>query len=124
LEALTKRDAAANTLDVAINLPASQARLGDADAPIKLAGPAPDSAVTGAVSLLGMPAADDKAPLSSNQKTMAALALAIDLQITDPQHKAALVSNHQKLVEQGDAAKYIQQVENKVRTRRENPPPK
>jgi len=45
---------------------------------------------------------------------MAALALACELQITPPTYHAALISNHQKLVEQKDAADYIQKVEDKV----------
>ena len=45
---------------------------------------------------------------------MAALALACELQITPPTYNAALISNHQKLVEQKDAADYIQKVEDKV----------
>jgi hypothetical protein len=49
---------------------------------------------------------------------MAALALACDLKLNPPQTHAALVSNHQKLVEQQDAAKYIESVEQKVLARR------
>ena len=51
------------------------------------------------------------APLSSNQKTMAALALACDMAITDSKYHSALIGNHQKLVEQNDAATYIDTVE-------------
>jgi hypothetical protein len=53
---------------------------------------------------------------------MAALALAVEMEITKPEYHAALISNHQKLVEQGDTANYIQTVEEEVLTRRENPP--
>jgi hypothetical protein len=52
---------------------------------------------------------------------MAALALACELQITPPIYHAALISNHQKLVEQKDAADYIQKVEKKVASRRASP---
>jgi hypothetical protein len=67
-------------------------------------------------------AANAQAPLSTNQRTMAALALACDLQITPSNNHAALISNHQKLVEQKDAADYIQIVEDKVISRRKFPP--
>lgn len=77
--------------------------------------------MTGPISAIGLFSADAKAPLSSNQKTMSALALAVELEITHPEYHAALISNHQKLVEQGDAANYIQQVEGKILTRRDNP---
>jgi hypothetical protein len=51
-----------------------------------------------------------------------ALALACDLKMNPPNYHAALISNHQKLVEQKDAADYIQTVEEKVASRRGNPP--
>jgi hypothetical protein len=53
---------------------------------------------------------------------MAALALACELKITPPTYHAALISNHQKLVEQKDAADYIQKVEDKIVSRRKTPP--
>jgi hypothetical protein len=49
---------------------------------------------------------------------MAALALACDMELTPAATHAALVSNHQKLVEQQDAAKYIKTVEDKISARR------
>lgn len=54
-----------------------------------------------------------QAPLSVNQKTMAALALACDMK-SNPNYSAALNSNFQRLVEQKDAADYIQKVEQKI----------
>jgi hypothetical protein len=67
-------------------------------------------------------AASPQAPLSTNQKAMADLALAVDLGISDPSTHPALISNHQKLVEQADAANYIQQVAGKITAQRDNPP--
>ncbi|MCX6924190.1 MAG: hypothetical protein NT154_13410, partial [Verrucomicrobia bacterium] len=101
LEPLTKRDRAANTLEIAINLAAP--RLLPTEAPTQLPDPAADAAVAGAADPAGIFAADAKAPLSANQKTMAALALACELQIKD-------------------AADYIQKVEAKIGSRRESPP--
>jgi phospholipase C len=120
LEPLTKRDAAANTLEVAINLTAP--RLLPTEALTQLPEPAADAAVAGAADPAKIFAANDQAPLSANQKTMAALALACELQITPTDYHAALISNHQKIVEQKDAADYIQKVEGKIASRRESPP--
>jgi phospholipase C len=120
LKPLTKRDGAANTLDVAINLAAP--RLLPTEALTALPNPATDAGVAGAADPANIFAADPQAPLSANQKTMAALALACELQITPPDYHAALISNHQKLVEQKDAADYIQKVEDKVISLRKTPP--
>jgi hypothetical protein len=116
LEALTNRDRAANTLEIAINL--TNPRLSATDALTELPAPAADGEVAEAVNPNEIFAADAKAPLSANQKTMAALALACELRITPPNYHAALISNHQKIVEQKDAADYIQKVEKKVVSRR------
>jgi phospholipase C len=120
LQPLTKRDAAANTLEIAINLTAP--RLLPTEALTQLPDPAADAAVAGAADPAKIFAANDQAPLSANQKTMAALALACELQITPTDYHAALISNHQKIVEQKDASDYIQKVEGKIASRRESPP--
>jgi phospholipase C len=114
LSPLTKRDEGANTLDVALTSPSAR----DADAPTALPDPAPDSTVSGPADLSKIFAADPRAPLSTNQKAMAALALACDLATTSPSVHAAVISNHQKLVEQADAADYIKTVEEKIVSRR------
>jgi phospholipase C len=121
LAPLTNRDRAANTLEVVLNL--ATARSSPAEALTQLPNPAPDSSVDGPVNPSQIFAADAKAPLSANQRTMAALALACELKITPPDYHAALISNHQKIVEQKDASDYIQKVEDKVVSRREMPPP-
>jgi phospholipase C len=116
LKPLTQRDGAANTLEVALNT--ATARTSAADALTTLPDPAPDSAAAVAPDTSEIFAADPQAPLSVNQKTMAALALACDKAITPPNLHAALNSNYQKLVEQKDAADYIQSVDRKIRARR------
>jgi phospholipase C len=113
LQSLTNRDAAAQTLEVALNQPTPRT-----DAPTTIPGPAPDSATTGSATPGQIFAAGAKAALSTNQKTMADLALACDLQMSPPETRAALISNHQKLVEQQDAANYIQNVETKIKSLR------
>ena len=120
LAPLTKRDGAANTLEIAINL--ATPRLLPSEALTTLPNPAADAGVAEAANPANIFAADAQAPLSANQKTMAALALACELQITPPDYHAALISNHQKIVEQKDAADYIQKVEDKIVSRREAPP--
>jgi phospholipase C len=122
LKPLTKRDAAANTLDLALN--ATAPRLSPSDALIKLTDIAADNAVTKAVAPGDIFAADPLAPLSANQKTMTALALACEMKITDPAYQSALISNHQKIVEQKDAAAYVQNVEEKIKSRRKINPVK
>ena len=117
LEPLTNRDRAANTLEVAINL--ATPRLLPTEALTALPDPATDAGVAGAADPANIFAAAAQAPLSANQKTMAALALACELQITQPDYHAALISNHQKIVEQKDASDYIQSVEGSIISRRE-----
>ncbi len=119
LKPLTKRDAAANTLEVALNLTAP--RLLPTEAPTALPNPAADALVGSPADPANVFAANAQAPLSTNQETMAALALACELKMSPPDHHAALISNHQKLVEQKDAADYIQKVEDKVAARRQAP---
>jgi phospholipase C len=116
LKPLTQRDAAANSLEIALNT--AVPRLTDADVLPKLPNRAADAAATVAALPAGVFAAEAKAPLSVNQKTMAALALVCDKAITPPNLHAALNSNYQKLVEQKDAAEYIQNVDRKIRARR------
>ncbi|HZL41784.1 MAG TPA: alkaline phosphatase family protein [Verrucomicrobiae bacterium] len=115
MKPLTKRDAQANTLEVAMNQAAP--RLSPQEALTTLPAPAADAAAAPA-NPADIFAAAPQAPLSTNQSTMAALALACDLKMTRPEYHAALISNHQKLVEQKDAADYIQSVESKVAARR------
>jgi hypothetical protein len=57
-------------------------------------------------------------PLSENQRSMLALALACDLQISPPSDGPALRERHKKITHHLDAAAYIQEVENKIRARR------
>jgi len=120
LEPLTKRDGVANTLDVAINL--ATPRSSPEEALTTLPAPASNAFAAGAANSTGVFAASPRAPLSANQQTMAALALACELKITPPNYHAALISNHQKIVEQKDAADYIQKVEGKIKSLRNSIP--
>ena len=112
IKAPDKRDAGATTLEAAINL--SAPRLLPAEAPTQLPNPA-----SAAVNAADVVAAGAEAPLSANQTTMAALALACEMGITSPDYHAALASNHQKIVGQKDAADYIAKVEAEIEARRQ-----
>jgi phospholipase C len=120
LEPLTNRDRAATTLEVAINLAAP--RLSPTEAIAALPAPAADAAVAGTAGPAAIFAAEPTAPLSSNQTAMTALALACELKITPAGNHAALISNHQKIVEQKDAGDYIQKVDAKIVARRGGSP--
>ncbi len=118
LAPLTARDAAAKSLDVALNLAAP--RLSASDAPPTLPPPAPDSAVASppqAMTTLAS-AARDNAPLSDNQKSFLALALACDLKTTPSAGHDALHKNFAQIHTQKNAADYIKSVETKIHSRR------
>jgi phospholipase C len=115
---LTKRDAAARTLEMAINL--KDPRISSADAPITLPEPAKDTFLKNLKSLFAKapaPASDD-APLSTNQKSFLALALACDLQISDASKHEAMKKRHEAIGSQKEAARYMQEVDDKIHARR------
>jgi len=64
-----------------------------------------------------MPANAD-APLSDNQRCMLALALSCDMAVAKPSDRPALRERHRKIRTQSDAAAYIHEVENRIRSRR------
>ena len=110
LPSMTQRDANARTLDVAINT--AVPRVAPADAPMTLPDPAPDGAAAVPVSI-AQASARDHAPLSDNQKTFVALALACDLEVSDPSQQQALRERYNNITRQKDAADYINEVAQK-----------
>ena len=96
-------------------------RLSPDDAPTALPDPAPDSAVSRMVGLSqpGSTTGPASTGPSENQKAMSALALAVNLNITDPMYHPALINNFQKLQGSKDTADYIQKVEQKITARRQ-----
>lgn len=118
LEPLTARDRAANTLDIALNQ--ASPRLSPADAPTTLPDPVADTLTTRIATLFQrMPAAArDDAPLSRNQKSQLALALACDIALTDPAQHRALRARHDTIRRQEEAAEYMREVETKIHSRR------
>jgi phospholipase C len=111
LRSLTKRDENANTLDIALNL--VMPRLTPSEAVVTLRDPAPDSAV--ALPLT----APVELPLSGFQQNQLALAYACNLLISGPAHHPLLKARFKSIILQKDAAVYIQEVEDKIRLRRD-----
>lgn len=114
LQTLTARDAQASTLDAALNL--ADPRLGSGDAPVDLPDAAPAPAVTAA---LAPPppasAAGGSSPISDNQRTFLALALACDLEMTPVAAHPALRQRYGEIQGQAEAADYIKEVSSKIR---------
>jgi phospholipase C len=118
LKPLTKRDAAARTLELAVNL--KNPRTTPADAPTSLPSPAAESLLKSVRRFLAKPpaAAADEAPLSTNQKSFLALALACDLEMSDKSKHEEIKKRHDAIKGQKDAENYLQEVDTKVRARR------
>ena len=58
------------------------------------------------------------APLSGNQRSQLSLALACDLQVTDPALHPALHARHDQIATQAQADEYIKEVDNKISSKR------
>jgi len=115
LAPLTRRDAAAQTLEVGLGL-----QMPREDAPVSLPSPLTDSLLVRFARLFRKkpPAASAGAPLSENQKSLLGLALACDLKVSDASEHQAIRSRHAKIVRQKEAAGYIREVEAKIQSRR------
>jgi phospholipase C len=114
LPPLTARDAAANTLDVALNL--RSPRLNPAEAPLTLPASAPDMPV--ALRLAPSAAARPTAHLSDNQRSFLALAAACDLSMSAAPAHPKILTAHREIQTQQEAAPYVRAVEAKIRARR------
>ncbi len=115
---LTQRDAAAPTLEAALNL--ATPRLSAEDAPLTLPGPAKSPFLTRLRSLFRRGSADGCASLSPSQRVQLTLAHACDLQILEPASQPDSRRRYLSIRRQQDAADYIEEVEQRVRARREN----
>jgi len=120
LPALTKRDAAAPTLALALN--SDLPRLSAADAPMTLATSPTDSILTRVANLFRAAAVDAEGPLTTGQRVQLTLAHACDLQILDSGSKVAARQRYLSIRRKQDAADYIQDVEQRIRGRRKSPP--
>ena len=108
LAPLTKRDAAANTVAVALN--ADTPRLKESEAVMILPIPAPNPVPGKAMSFADV----KKTDLSKNQNTMLDLALSVDLKTSDPANHAAIRTRHDNISNENDANAYIKEIESKV----------
>lgn len=110
LSNLTNRDRQAPLLGVALNLPVIRD-----DAPMKL----PNRASDGAITAPGTPSLTtglrDYAPLSENQRSFLALALACDLEVTDNSGHQAIRANYETIQTQKQATEYINGVTAKIK---------
>ena len=112
--------AAAPTLASALNLVAP--RLSPEDAPLTLPAPITDGLITRALDLLRAPAVDAGAPLSISQRVQLTLAHACDSQILDPTSALDARRRYLGIRSKSDAADYIKEVEERIRTRRKPAP--
>ena len=97
-------------MDIALNLAAPRD-----DAPLDLPDPAFGPAGPSAVAQLALTtAAHDHGPLSDNQRTFLALALACDLEVTDPSKHQDVRDQYAQITTQKQAGDYIDQVVLKV----------
>jgi phospholipase C len=113
LPSLTERDAAANSLQVALNV--AQPRM---DAPTTLPSPLTDAEAQA----LGTPAVTHVVPpdarLSDNQQSLVDLALRCNLDMAHPNLHPELVAEHATVRTQADAADYLDRHEAVVETQR------
>jgi phospholipase C len=120
LAPLTLRDKAANTLESALNQ--SLPRLLPEDAPLTLPSPIADELLRKMLDVFAASPVDPAAPLTISQRVQLTLAHACDLQTLDPTLHAAARRRYLGVRAQQDAADYVQEVEDRIRDRREKKP--
>jgi phospholipase C len=114
LAPMTHRDAAASSLEEALNLDAART-----DAPVTLPAPVPETLLARVLApLTQIYNSKGHEPLSGNQRSQLSLALACDLQITDPALHPALHARHDLIATQDEADAYIKEVDDKIRSKR------
>ena len=102
LAPLTGRDAAANSLEAALNLDVPRT-----DAPARLPDPVSDIAALALRTPATPPKVPPRAPLSANQKSLIDLALKCSLDLTAPAFHEGLMKEHAAVRTQGQAARYL-----------------
>ena len=114
LAPMTHRDAAAKSLEDTLNLAVART-----DAPLTLPNPVPESLFTRMVEpLTKIYNSKGHEPLSGNQRSQLSLALACDLQVTDPALHPELHARHDLISTQGEADEYIKEVDAKISSKR------
>jgi phospholipase C len=117
LSPLTNRDKAVRTLENALNL--TSPRLSPKEAPVTLPAPVADSLVARFLGLFRRAPYDATAPLSVSQRVQLTLAHACNMAVLDPPAQLAAHQRYLAIRGQQEAADYIQEVENRIRTRRQ-----
>jgi hypothetical protein len=113
LAPLTRRDAAAGSLEVALDL--DQPRL---DAPSRLPDPLTDAGAFARLTPSAPPNIPPEAPLSANQKSLVDLALKCNLDMASPAFRDGLVREHAAVRTQGEAARFLAQHERVIAAHR------
>jgi phospholipase C len=116
LASLTQRDAAARTLDSALTL--SSPRLTADEAPLVLPETVADSLVARFIDLFRPSPSQPAAPLAPGQRVQLTLAHACNMQILDPASGLEAHRRYLSIRGQRDAADYVQEVEDRIRSRR------
>jgi phospholipase C len=114
LAPLTQRDAAARSLEVALNL--SIART---DAPTTLPSPLTDAQSTAVATPPLQPQVPADAALSGNQQSLVDLALKCNLEMAHPSLHDGLIADHAAVQTQGDAAQYLTKHQDAVALQRQ-----
>jgi len=115
---LTHRDNAAHTLEGALNLVVP--RMSSDEAPMTLPMPMKDVLMTKLMEMFASSPVDPTAPLSTSQRVQLTLAHACDAQTLDPTSQILARHRYLKIRAQQDAADYVQEVENRIRDRRQS----
>lgn len=115
---LTHRDGAAPTLEGALNLAAP--RMSSDEAPMTLPMPMKDGLMAKLMEMFTSSPIDPTAPLSTNQRVQLTLAHACDVQTLDPPSQIAARHRYLGIRAQQDAADYVEEVENRIRDRRQS----
>jgi phospholipase C len=117
LDPITQRDAAARTLECALNL--SSPRLSADEAPLTLSQPLADGLLARFIGLFRRSPARAAAPLSTSQRVQLTLAHACNLKVLDPALRPDAHRRFQAVRgQQAASADYIQEVEKRIRSRR------
>jgi len=111
------RAAWAHTLEIALNL--TSPRLSSDEAPLTLPTPITDPLLIRFLAVFRGPTVDSIAPMSESQRVQLTLAHALNLQILDPPAKIDAHRRYLAIRGQRDAAHYIQDVEERIRARRQ-----
>ena len=118
LSPLTARDQASATLEPALNL--AQPRLQASEAPLTLPNPPPEGLIARVKEWIEAPTVDDNVPLSPGQRVQLTLAHACNLRMLEGDTaRPAAQQRYETLTGRKAQADYVQEVEDRIRARRQ-----